>query len=276
MTDDRQEFARWTGRRLNPMALGCYCYLPLPAEDATPQESQGAAQGAPVGPGCPTNPATQAVTSAPAADHGGYDLAMRASSVRDGVGGYGRDTASAGIQLALPGFGDAPDAQADTLLLSNPALRVVQPTGGAHTGHDDEEDADDDEVIEFRHLIFVEPDLLPEGIEVTGAHELIHLADRASGHPRKHHCHGHDSISVDEAMVTGRDPGWLRDLLVEETRRREATLRLARPFRYFYVCPECGKEYPRVLKYKRAVSCGHCDHHFNPAFLLRLREDASE
>src|SRR6185437_2219334 len=28
MTQDRAEFARWTGRRLNPLALGCYCYLP--------------------------------------------------------------------------------------------------------------------------------------------------------------------------------------------------------------------------------------------------------
>src|SRR5215469_6081218 len=28
VTTDRQEFARWTGRRLNPMALGCYCFLP--------------------------------------------------------------------------------------------------------------------------------------------------------------------------------------------------------------------------------------------------------
>src|SRR5262249_56175092 len=29
VTDSRQEFARWTGRRLNSFALGCYCYLPL-------------------------------------------------------------------------------------------------------------------------------------------------------------------------------------------------------------------------------------------------------
>src|SRR5271165_4901185 len=28
VTDDRKDFHRWTGRRLNPLALGCYCYLP--------------------------------------------------------------------------------------------------------------------------------------------------------------------------------------------------------------------------------------------------------
>ena len=32
ITNDRAEFALWTGRRLNPMALGCYCYLPLPTD----------------------------------------------------------------------------------------------------------------------------------------------------------------------------------------------------------------------------------------------------
>src|SRR5690242_15746471 len=34
MTQDRQEFARWTGKRLNVMALGCYCYLPARASKA--------------------------------------------------------------------------------------------------------------------------------------------------------------------------------------------------------------------------------------------------
>ncbi|GCF06696.1 hypothetical protein [Dictyobacter arantiisoli] len=27
-TQNRQEYTRWTGKRLNAMALGCYCYLP--------------------------------------------------------------------------------------------------------------------------------------------------------------------------------------------------------------------------------------------------------
>ncbi|HEV2583036.1 MAG TPA: hypothetical protein VGT44_19405, partial [Ktedonobacteraceae bacterium] len=31
VTQDRQEYARWTGKRLNIMALGCYCYLPAPS-----------------------------------------------------------------------------------------------------------------------------------------------------------------------------------------------------------------------------------------------------
>src|SRR5438105_15942396 len=30
ITQDRQEYMRWTGKRLNIMALGCYCYLPAP------------------------------------------------------------------------------------------------------------------------------------------------------------------------------------------------------------------------------------------------------
>ena len=270
VTDDRQEFARWTGRRLNPMALGCYCYLPLPPDDVA-HESEGAAQGAPVGPGCPADPTVSGVGAA----QSGYDLAMRAASTRPGAGGFGAGATTASIQLALPGFADAPTTLDGALTLSNPALRVVHGDHTEHAHHDHTGHTDhDDEAIEFRHLIFVEPELLPEGIEVTVAHELIHLADRASGHPRKHHCHGHDAISVDEAALTERDPDWLRDLLAEETRRREATLRQARPYRYYYVCPNCGKEYPRVLKYRRAVSCGHCDHHFNPAFLLRLRDDA--
>src|SRR5262249_4632722 len=63
---------------------------------------------------------------------------------------------------------------------------------------------------DYRHLIFVEPDLLPLGIEVTVAHELIHLADRVSGNPRRHHCHGFDAISLDEARLTERDPEELR------------------------------------------------------------------
>lgn len=76
---------------------------------------------------------------------------------------------------------------------------------------------------------------------------------------------------MDEAALTTRDPEWLRELLAEETRRREAKLRQARPYRYLYVCPNCGKEYPRVKKYSRAVSCGHCDQRFNAAFLLQPR-----
>src|SRR6266568_8580129 len=28
ITQDRREFMRWTGKRLNIMVLGCYCYLP--------------------------------------------------------------------------------------------------------------------------------------------------------------------------------------------------------------------------------------------------------
>src|SRR5215471_17239020 len=28
ITQDRREYMRWTGKRLNIMVLGCYCYLP--------------------------------------------------------------------------------------------------------------------------------------------------------------------------------------------------------------------------------------------------------
>jgi predicted SprT family Zn-dependent metalloprotease len=107
---------------------------------------------------------------------------------------------------------------------------------------------------------------------VTVAHELIHLADRVRGQPRRHRCHGYDSISVDEAAVTGYPPEDLRALLREETTRREKAARAVRPIRYIYVCPRCGKEYQRVRRYPRAVSCGTCDHAFNPAYALVLKE----
>jgi predicted SprT family Zn-dependent metalloprotease len=128
---------------------------------------------------------------------------------------------------------------------------------------------------DYRHLIFVEPGMSDLGIEVTVAHELIHLSDRVQGRPRKHHCHGYDSISVDEAAITGRDPELLRAQLREETERREDALRRARPYRYVYSCPECDKEYPRVRRYSRAISCGHCDGRFNPAFELIERQLAA-
>lgn len=214
VTDDRREFARWTGRRLNTMALGCYCYLPLhtDGDEDDPQPDFSLAANL-------TGPATAPTKS----------------------------------QLLLPGFEGSDDFPMGAFELATDIDERLTPQG------------------DFRHLIFIEPELLPEGVEVTIAHELIHLADRVSGRPRKHHCHGHDSISVDEAAITERDPEWLRELLAEETRRREEALRRARPFKYVYICPNCGKEYPRVRKYSRAVSCGHCDQHFNAAFLLQLK-----
>jgi hypothetical protein len=207
VTDDRNEFARWTGRRLNPLALGCYCYLPDASGSSVISND------------------TEAAAS------------LRTASV----------ATQARMQPALPGFGDA-------------AAEDSAPAEAARAPQTD-----------YRHLIFVEPDLLPLGIEVTVAHELIHLSDRAQGTPRKHRCHGYDSISVDEAAVTERDPEVLRALLREETTRREAVLRTLRPYRYVYACPNCGKEYLRVRRYARPVSCGRCDRHYNPVFLLELR-----
>jgi hypothetical protein len=211
VTDDRHEFYRWTGRRLNALALGCYCYLPDAAQGDGILLSDAEAE--------------RATLTAPAA-------------------------VPARLQPALPGFAD-----------DLPEVDANQPTVSAHTAP----------ASDYRHLIFVEPDLLPLGIEVTVAHELIHLADRVSGNPRKHRCHGYDSISVDEAAVTGRDPELLRALLREETARREEALRRVRPYRYLYACPSCGKEYPRVIKYKNPVSCGRCDRTYNAAFILQLK-----
>ena len=207
VTDDRQDFHRWTGRRLNPLALGCYCYLP------TVQSSDGS---------------SSATLTAPSA----------APSRR---------------QLLLPGFDD-----------------MTADAGEVEDYPADELDREQEPG--YRHLIFVEPELLPLGIEVTVAHELIHLADRVGGNPRKHRCHGYDSISIDEAAITGHDPEVLRALLREESARREAALRTVRPYRYIYRCPQCHKEYPRVRRYSRPVSCGHCDRSYNAAFLLELLE----
>ncbi|WP_201381967.1 hypothetical protein [Ktedonobacter sp. SOSP1-85] len=163
ITQDRQEFMRWTGKRLNLMTLGCYCYVTM--------------------------------------------------------------------------------AQ---------ALRK-----------------------EYWHLIFIEPDLQPKSIEVTVAHELIHLADRVNGTPRKHRHHGYDSIAADEAAVTGYGLEELRALLFEESKRREEMRRARRPIRYIYECPSCGKQYPRTRRYSRPVSCSSCDKHYNPQFRLQESNTAS-
>lgn len=208
VTDSRQEFARWTGRRLNSFALGCYCYLPLS------QSAGGAAH----------------------IDYDGAHSATRSASA----------AAWAPIQLYSPTLWDDPET---------PPERLITPSGLA---------------ADFRHLIFVEPTLLPASAEVTVAHELIHLRDRVQGQPRRHRCHGNDAIALDEALITGRDPEALRVQLREETERREAALRAARPYRYLYRCPHCAKEYYRVRRYTRPTSCGKCDSRFNPNFELRL------
>ena len=203
LTQDRREFARWTGRRLNPLALGCYCYLPGLHDEPTQVTMAHAASEAQV-----------------LSDH------------------------PASLQLSLPG------------LETTSPIKIKPTTSKRH-----------------RHLIFIESDLLPLGREVTIAHELIHLSDRVRGRPRKHHCHGYDSIAADEAAITGYDPELLRQLLRDESARRESVLREARPVRYMYYCPHCNKEYPRVRRYPRPVSCGACDRAYNPNYLLVLRPD---
>lgn len=168
LTQDRREFQVWTGKRLNLMTLGCYCYMPPP-----------------------------------------------------------------------------PPRQ----------RKLLQTEQSTH-----------------RHLIFIEPDLQPKSIEVTVAHELIHLSDRVQGTPRRHHHHGYDSIAVDEAAVTGYDIEELRALLREESQKREQQRRERRPIRYLYECPSCGKTYPRTRKYSQAVSCSSCDRRYNPRFRLHLAQ----
>lgn len=194
VTQDRQEYMRWTGKRLNIMVLGCYCYLPAP-----PRSSKALARSGAISPA--SSPSTP-------------------------------------VQ-PLPGFEEVHTASA------------LPP------GH--------------RHLVFIEPDMQPQSIEVTVAHELIHLADRINGTPRRHRHHGYDSIAADEAAITGYALEDLRHLLHEESARRDRMRRERRPIRYLYQCPNCGKEYPRARRYSQAVSCSHCDKAYNPRFRLLLR-----
>jgi predicted SprT family Zn-dependent metalloprotease len=170
ITQDRAEYMLWTGKRLNPMTLGCYCYIP-----------------------------------------------------------------PASLSMAR--------------LRREPELVSL---------------------MIHRHLIFIEPTMRPQSIEVTIAHELIHLADRVNGTPRRHHHHGYDSIAADEAAITGYCLEELRTLLHEESSRREQARRAIRPIRYLYQCPNCGKSYPRTRKYSQSVSCSSCDRSYNPRFKLQL------
>jgi hypothetical protein len=215
LTQDRQEYMKWTGKRLHSMVLGCYCYLPAPAPPTTPTT-----------PGRSATPGRS--TSSPKTVKARGPLARRNALA-----------AGTAPEQCLPGFEDAHNA------------RPLQP------GH--------------RHLIFIEPDMQPQSIEVTVAHELIHLADRVNGTPRRHRHHGYDSIAADEAAITGYGLEELRRLLHEESARRERQRRERRPIRYLYQCPNCGREYPRARRYSHAVSCSHCDKSYNPRFRLQLK-----
>src|SRR5438876_10553084 len=171
ITQDRQEYVLWTGKRLNTMTLGCYCYIP--------------------------------------------------------------------------------------------ALSLLSARQRKTAGYEEQ--------MKHRHIIFIEPDMQPKSIEVTVAHELIHLADRVNGTPRRHHHHGYDAIAADEAAITGYGLEELRRLLHEESVGREGMRRQRRPIRYLYECPNCGKQYPRTRRYAQAVSCSNCDKTYNPRYRLALR-----
>jgi len=192
ITQDRQEYMRWTGKRLQSMVLGCYCYLP----DTSPPDK------------------------------------------------VSRPSAHTSTRARKP-------ALARPLPIFEEAWQLHLPS--------------------HRHLIFIEPDMQPQSIEVTVAHELIHLADRVNGTPRRHRHHGYDSIAADEAAITGYGLEELRLLLHEESMRREGMRRQRRPIRYLYECPNCGKQYPRTRRYSQAVSCSNCDKTYNPRYRLALR-----
>jgi predicted SprT family Zn-dependent metalloprotease len=202
ITQDRKEYMRWTGKRLNSMVLGCYCYLPAPLTGPHQDTRKG----------------------------------HHPSPLRDSLREQAQARKAVRAQ-ALPFFENTPQLHAPS----------------------------------HRHLIFIEPDMQPKSIEVTVAHELIHLADRVNGTPRRHRHHGYDSIAADEAAITGYGVEELRHLLHEESLRREATRRKRRPIRYLYECPNCGKQYPRTRRYSKAVSCSSCDKTYNPHYRLLLR-----
>lgn len=192
VTQDRGEFMRWTGKRLNSMALGCYCYVAAPQMPRKP---------------------------------------FAARSTRKSL-----------LPVApLPGL--------------EGTLQQRQP------GH--------------RHLIFIDPHLQARSLEVTVAHELIHLSDRVHGSPRRHRHHGYDSIAADEAAITGYNLEELRGLLHEEGAHLESQRRASRPIRYLYQCPHCGKRYPRARRYSHPVSCSQCDKTYNPSYRLILQEPFS-
>jgi hypothetical protein len=222
LTQDRQEYMKWTGKRLHTMVLGCYCYLPAPSLPATP-----------------TTPITAGQSTKP----GRSTRAAKPVKSREPLAHRNARVAGTPPEQFLPGFEEFHHATAHPL----------QP------GH--------------RHLIFIEPDMQPQSIEVTVAHELIHLADRVNGTPRRHRHHGYDSIAADEAAITGYDLEELRRLLREESARRERQRRARRPIRYLYQCPNCGREYPRARRYSHAVSCSHCDKSYNPRFRLQLKTE---
>src|SRR3989442_11138790 len=159
ITQDRQEYMRWTGKRLNSMVLGCYCYLPAPHH------------------------------------------------------------AQSGVQTRT------------RKLFHSQVLPVFEETLQLH-------------VPSHRHLIFIEPDMQLQSIEVTVAHELIHLADRVNGTPRRHRHHGYDSIAADEAAVTGYPGEEIRPLLHEGKTRPGETRRAPPPPCFFFECAHCGKQYP--------------------------------
>lgn len=93
-------------------------------------------------------------------------------------------------------------------------------------------------------------EIFPEDINDTLKHEMIHII-----HFR------HDAVFKKIAARIGA------------SLRAKAHPLLRKPPKYIYVCPKCGKEYPRQKRLVMA-SCGKCskDHVFDKRYKLKLKK----
>lgn len=93
-------------------------------------------------------------------------------------------------------------------------------------------------------------EIFPDEIEDTLLHEMIHII--------------HPNHSRAFKTIAGR-------LGVSLKAKEHPDLRAA--YRYLYICPNCGKEYPRRKRFRMA-SCGICSkgHRFDPRYKLILKE----
>ncbi len=105
----------------------------------------------------------------------------------------------------------------------------------------------------------------PKAVAIVVAEELIHMRDQLDGDRRRHAKHGYDRIAWRVASLT--------DCTLEEVRLCLIPS-VQRPYRYLYVCPQCGQ---RVRRRRRGVwSCGRCAPAFDARFELRLVADLTE
>jgi len=107
-----------------------------------------------------------------------------------------------------------------------------------------------------RRLVSLNPRLHEHGpaeIDRTLRHELAHLLAQARAGRRRVAPHGA------EWKKACRDLG-----IVNEPRTHALPFPIQRRSRrYLYVCPRCGKEFPRVRTIKRAMACLDCCRKFS-------------